>query len=49
MNIYGKETRIKVRKGFNDKVRRTKTHANLKYKSRAKQKHSFRQEICAYK
>lgn len=49
MDIYGKETRINVRKGTDQKVRRTKRHASLKHDSRAKQKHSFRKELQFYR
>lgn len=48
MNIYGKEVRLKVRKGDGHKVRRTKRHASLKHDSRAKQKHSFRRELSSF-
>lgn len=45
MNIYGKETRIKVRKAHTSKVRRTKKHASHKHKSRPELKRDFQQEL----
>lgn len=49
MNIYGKESRIKVRKGAHDNVRRTKKHASLKHTSRAQQKQHWRKELNEYR